>query len=229
MNIYEIDYSIRRYYVDEFYSAEVAKLKANSKILDLGGNKINKRGRFNIEHYGLNVLYANLSTAKQPDVQSDAALLPFASESFDVVICSELLEHVPEPPAILQEANRVLRKGGIVLICVPFLYQIHGDPYDFGRYTDYYWLKQLDKAGFTEIRIQKQGLFWSVVVDMLRAWLYDLQVGGKLRFRKAAIYLVARARQLAVKWDAHDYNVHHPFHSSFTTGFGICAHKYNQE
>jgi len=220
-----LDYTLRRYYVDAFHAERISSLARGSLVLDLGGNKINKRGQFNIENYELRVVYANLSTLKHPDVQSDAALLPFADGCFDVVICSELLEHVQSPPLVLSEAHRVLRKDGILFVCVPFLYQIHGDPYDFGRYTDYYWSHHLKEIGFSNMEIEKQGLFWSVLVDMLRAWLYELQIIGKLRFNKIVIPLLAWAKRRAVKLDGEASSSKNLFFSSFTTGFGIRAQK----
>ena len=220
-----LDYTLRRYFVDLFHTEQTQALPEGSRVLDLGGNKVNKRGQFNIENYGLHVIYANLSTEKHPNVQSDAALLPFADGCFDVVICSELLEHVQAPPQVLREAHRILRRGGILLICAPFLYRIHGDPYDFGRYTDYYWQTHLTETGFTDINIEKQGLFWSVLVDMIRAWWYELYKADKLRFTKIAIHLLARAKRSAVKWDALQETQSDSFFSSFTTGFGIRAQK----
>lgn len=211
--------------MDSFHAEQVPALANGSHVLDLAGNKINKRGQFNIEYFDLHVVYTNLSTAKRPDVQSDAALLPFSNESFDVVICAELLEHIQYPPAVLREAFRVLCEGGVLLICVPFLFQIHGDPYDFGRYTDYYWLNHLKSIGFKDIEIKKQGLFWSVLTDMIRAWWYELDKSGKLSFRKIAFRLIALFKRLAVQRDAQPETQAHPLFSSFTTGFGICATK----
>lgn len=45
------------------------------------------------------------------DVISDIAQLPFATETFDVVLCTEVLEHVPEPTRAVKEMVRVLRGG----------------------------------------------------------------------------------------------------------------------
>lgn len=47
------------------------------------------------------------------------AELPFAAESFDVVVCADVLEHVAEPAAALATAARLCRKGGAVVISVP--------------------------------------------------------------------------------------------------------------
>jgi 2-polyprenyl-6-hydroxyphenyl methylase / 3-demethylubiquinone-9 3-methyltransferase len=49
-------------------------------------------------------------------VQADAAKLPFADETFDVVVAGEILEHVTDFPAVVAEACRVLRTGGTLVI-----------------------------------------------------------------------------------------------------------------
>ena len=221
-------YSLRRYFVDEFHFRHVPILPPGSQVLDLGGNKIRKRGQFDIEHCNLHVIYANLSTLKHPDVQADAAYLPFKDAYFDAVICSELLEHVPNPPAVLREAYRILRKGGALLICVPFLFRIHGDPYDYGRYTDYYWYENLTRVGFADIQIEKQGLFWSVLADMLRGLTYQTAQENRPKsawVRRQIVMLVGKAKELALAWDAQPEHRESPFFSSFTTGFGIRATK----
>ncbi len=61
--------------------------------------------------------------------------LPLADASFDVVICSDVLEHLHNPNMAMSEMSRVLRPGGKVLLSVPFIYGIHEQPYDFHRYT----------------------------------------------------------------------------------------------
>jgi SAM-dependent methyltransferase len=223
-----LGYSLRRFYVDSFHFCHVPTLPVGESVLDLAGNRIDKRGCFDIERYGLPVVYANLSLAKRPDVQADGTALPFRSGKFGAVICSELLEHVPYPPDVLSEAHRVLRPGGTLLVCVPFLNRIHGDPFDFGRYTDYYWARTLEQAGFTGIRIEKQGQFWSVVVDMLR----DLAVHrtkGPVLGRPGMIRLIARVigamKRTALKWDRRAVRQADAFAASFTTGFGIIARK----
>lgn len=225
LKAHTLDYTLRRYYVDSFYSQYVQRLPANSLVLDLGGNKIQKRGQFDIEKYDLQVIYSNLSTVKHPHVQADASHISFADKSFDAVVCSELLEHVPDPRPVLSEVYRVLRPGGTLLICVPFLYQIHGDPYDFGRYTDYYWSINLKKIGFQDIHIQKQGLFGSVLAGFLLAWLNDLHQKRPPRFPRVVKSLVAQTKRLAVRWDTQADQERYPFWNSFTTGFGILARK----
>src|SRR5687768_10846049 len=63
--------------------------------------------------------------------------LPFPDEAFDTVVCSQVLEHVPEPQAALAEITRVLAPGGTLLLSAPHLTFVHGAPEDYYRYTPY--------------------------------------------------------------------------------------------
>ena len=46
---------------------------------------------------------------------ADAARLPFKNQSFDRIICSEVLEHVPDPDLVLAEIERILKPGGLFI------------------------------------------------------------------------------------------------------------------
>jgi ubiquinone/menaquinone biosynthesis C-methylase UbiE len=52
-------------------------------------------------------------------VQGDALHLPFSDATFDRVICSEVLEHIPDDVGAMRELVRVLRPGGTMAITVP--------------------------------------------------------------------------------------------------------------
>jgi SAM-dependent methyltransferase len=220
--------SLRRHYVDDFHFRHIQALPRGALVLDLGGNRVGKRGFFDVAQFGFEVVYANLSTVKQPHVQAKAEALPFADNSFAGVICSELLEHVVQPPAVLAEIFRVLAKGGLLFVCVPFLTRIHGDPHDYGRYTDYYWAKTLGETGFSQVGIEKQGLFWSVFVDMVRD-LACRATGRGMLSKPLAIRWMARilavAKRKAVMWDSVSAQKRDPWSAGFTTGFGIRATK----
>jgi SAM-dependent methyltransferase len=225
----DLGYSLRRHFVDDFHHRHVRNIASGLPVLDLGGNRINKRGLFDIDALDLEVVYANLSSAKLPHVQADAGFLPFPNASFAAVICSELLEHVPDPVKVVNEMHRVLASEGLVLICVPFLNRIHGDPEDYGRYTDHYWRRTLGRAGFKEVMIEKQGLYWSVLVDMIRDLAYSRTSRGLLGrpwLRNLVALVVGAAKTTALRWDqAADPNGHGSLVHSFTTGFGIRAIK----
>lgn len=52
-------------------------------------------------------------------VEGDVEEMPFADASFNTVLCTEVLEHVPHPEAALREVRRVLKPGGVLLGSVP--------------------------------------------------------------------------------------------------------------
>jgi SAM-dependent methyltransferase len=70
-----------------------------------------------------------------PGVRGDAARLPFRTGSFDCVILTAVLEHVPFPQRVVREVHRVLRPNGVLFVEVPFLEGYHADPSDYQRYT----------------------------------------------------------------------------------------------
>lgn len=70
-----------------------------------------------------------------PDLFGDGQCLPFREESFDTVIALDVLEHLPTPEQCIQEAARVLKKGGQLILQTPFLYPLHDMPHDFQRWT----------------------------------------------------------------------------------------------
>jgi SAM-dependent methyltransferase len=70
-----------------------------------------------------------------PGVRADAARLPFRSSSFDCVVATAVLEHVPYPQRVVHEIHRVLRPGGMLYVEVPFLEGFHADPDDYQRFT----------------------------------------------------------------------------------------------
>lgn len=57
---------------------------------------------------------------------ADAHSLPFASDSFDIIICSEVIEHVQNPSRMLAEFQAVLREGGVLIITTPNWLSLYG-------------------------------------------------------------------------------------------------------
>ena len=58
-----------------------------------------------------------------------------SSGTVDLVISSQVLEHVPDPAVYLAECHRVLEPGGSLLLSTHGLFPDHGCPYDFQRWT----------------------------------------------------------------------------------------------
>jgi SAM-dependent methyltransferase len=86
--------------------------------------------------------------------------LPVKSEAADTVVSFAVLEHLSEPQTMLNEAFRILRPGGHVVLSVPFQWHVHEAPYDFYRYTRYGLEYLFKKAGFSDVEVNAVGGFW---------------------------------------------------------------------
>jgi SAM-dependent methyltransferase len=65
----------------------------------------------------------------------DGRRIPLGDSSVDHVLCTEVLEHCPDPALVVQEVHRVLRKGGTGVFTVPWSARYHYIPHDYFRYT----------------------------------------------------------------------------------------------
>lgn len=109
------------------------------KILDLGcGYKPFKKilAGIEIEQY-LGVDFDRNRSAA--DIEAAADNLPLKNDSFDAIIASEVLEHVPRLKETATEIRRVAKNGALIYISTPFLFGEHGVPYDFQRITSYFY------------------------------------------------------------------------------------------
>ena len=86
--------------------------------------------------------------------------LPIESEVADTVMSLSVMEHLREPQVFLNEAHRILKLGGSMVLQVPFMWWVHEAPYDFYRYTRYGLQYMFEKAGFTDISIYPTTGFW---------------------------------------------------------------------
>lgn len=146
------------------------------RVLDIGGARV--RGAFRRSPAARWVV-ADIDGSRAPDVMADIQALPFGGEVFDAVKATEVFEHVPDPAQGLAECRRVLRPGGRLVLSIPFLERIHGDPGDYGRYTATMWMRLLDHAGLRVVTLTVQGGFFTHLAGLLRFLV--LRAPGGLR------------------------------------------------
>lgn len=81
------------------------------------------------------IVETDVSYGPNTTVICDAHEIPFAEESFDLIIAQAVLEHVLDPFLCVREMHRVLKDGGLIYAETPFMQQVHGGKYDFLRFT----------------------------------------------------------------------------------------------
>jgi SAM-dependent methyltransferase len=105
--------------------------------------------------------------------------MPFADASFDSVLCNAVLEHAGNAERAIRELARVVRKGGTVVVAVPFLQPYHACPGDFRRYTAD-GLAQLGRsAGLEVVEVLPVHSFAQTFGWIL--WEVAQEKGGRLR------------------------------------------------
>lgn len=92
---------------------------------------------------------------RDTDVCAIGEAIPFPSDSVDLVLCTQVLEHVEWPPTIIGEIRRILKPGGTAFISVPAVFPLHGGPYDNWRFMAG-GLKVLLRD-FTSVRVIAEG------------------------------------------------------------------------
>lgn len=126
-----------------------AERRAGVKVIDLGCGSPAHRTAVRDEAGAENYVGIDFDLANQPDLVSDVARMPFASDSLDLVRAFSMFEHTYNYKAIIAELHRTLRPGGSLFVQTPFLLQFHGYPNDYFRFTHVAWQQILHDAGFT--------------------------------------------------------------------------------
>jgi SAM-dependent methyltransferase len=147
---------------------------SRGRLLDVGcGNKpYEKLFPHVAEYIGCDIAQSDRNVV---DVLCPADKIPIASESFDVVLSTQTIEHVANYSGLLQEAYRLLKPGGTLLLSGPMYWPLHEEPFDFHRFTKYGFRTACENAGFDVQEIAPNGGKWSVlglaIIHTLPRWL----------------------------------------------------------
>jgi SAM-dependent methyltransferase len=105
----------------------------------------------------------------QIDIVSDILKIPEPDASFDAVLCTEVLEHLPDPVRALDEMARLLRPGGMFVITAPFWSLTHFAPYHYATgFNRYFYESHLERLGFDIVEMTPNGNFFECVGQELR-------------------------------------------------------------
>jgi SAM-dependent methyltransferase len=180
--------------IDRFVISTMAELESGNLVLDAGAGECRFKDKLKKD-----VRYVAVDTSwgdqtwdySNIDVAATLENLPFDSNVFDSIICTQVLEHVREPQILLNELFRTLKEGGIICITAPQGWGIHQAPHDYFRFTRYALFYLLEKARFEQITITPscgyfgylanrltvlpKVLFWQIRKKWLRLLLLPLE------------------------------------------------------
>lgn len=96
----------------------------------------------------------------QFDVVGSAAQLPFQNEIFDTILCTQVIEHLPNPVEFFLESARITTRCAKLLLTAPLVNPVHEAPYDFFRYTNYGLTELCLRGGWRVKSITPLGGAW---------------------------------------------------------------------
>jgi len=102
------------------------------------------------------------------DIVSDIINIPVEDKSFDYILCTEVLEHIPHPDEAIKEFSRILKDSGKLILTAPFCSQTHFAPFHFCTGFNSYWYEKiLGEEGFRTIELSTNGNYFDYVLQEL--------------------------------------------------------------
>lgn len=145
------------------------------KILDVGcGKKPYKRLFQNAgEYIGMDIENPGHDHSNEEiDVFYDGKVFPFPDGHFDSALTNQVFEHVFNPDEFISEIRRVLKDSGHLLMTVPFVWDEHEQPFDYGRYSSFGIKHILEKHNFEIVKQYKSGMGVQAVFQIINVYIY---------------------------------------------------------
>jgi SAM-dependent methyltransferase len=194
-----------------FRKWKIAKhVPAKGRILDIGS------GTAPVSPDLKRTVVADLSEEAMRNVICDEkavtsiTAMTFDTASFDCVLCSEVLEHIPDDLKALSEVRRVLKPGGTLVVTVPFQKRYWAEDDEFvehiRRYDPGELERKLSDSGFSRIKTYK--LSGPIELWLTRKSLHAYRQGGAtnrfplwiLRLINAALFLTLIMMETFISW-----------------------------
>lgn len=211
-------FQLHRYYLKKYIKASGHYI--TGRMLDIGAGEVDRYAKF--FNYSERIT-TDIHASSNVDVVASADNLPFDDGEFDSIVCTQVLEHVPNPWPVVSEMNRVLKSGGHVLISVPMTNELHEEPHDYWRYTSFCLNNVLNKNNFEVIYLEQQGGYHSLIAQQKMTHaiqkynLYNHFLLGKIASKLFYIY------GLWAIWADHKYNT--IYNNRHSIGYVLVAKK----
>ena len=174
------------------HSVKSVEIAPGSRILDFGAGS----SPYDFLFPGSKYLKADITPDTAPDllIGDGGQIDTEQDESFEVVLSTQVLEHVYDPQNYLREVYRLLKPEGKFLLALPCHYEDHKCPNDYQRWMQQGLERDLKNTGFKNIRIYKvtvgaRGIvfFWDRYIDSMHT--SRKKVHGLMHFALRNLYL----------------------------------------
>ena len=137
-----------RQYLDAFARRAATAMRDGALVLDAGAGASPYRQHFSHCRYETADFCLSNREYAPVDFVCDLRHVPVEDERYDMVLMTQVLEHLPEPLIVLKEVCRILKPGGALWCSAPLFFEEHEAPYDFFRYTQFGLRHLFEAAAF---------------------------------------------------------------------------------
>jgi len=189
---------------DQWIALKAAGLKQGARVLDTGAGQCPYRELFRHCDYQTQDFSRYEGTKSGPmadqwrygaiDYVCDITSIPVPDGSFDAILCTEVLEHVPRPIDVLRELGRILAPGGRLFLTAPLGSGLHQEPYHYyGGFTPHFYRKFLGELGMEIIELKASG-------GLMKHVGQEVHRAGRLIEERAPVRLSLTARWILKHW-----------------------------
>jgi SAM-dependent methyltransferase len=158
-----------------FVMRAAKEVPAGARMADVGAGDAPFRELF------AHTQYATLDWGQSPhegaravDIVASADAIPVRDGAFDAALLTQVLEHVPDPRAVLGELHRILAPGGRLYVTVPLVWELHELPHDYYRYTSAGLSELMESAGFDEVTVEARNDTFTTLAQLMRNARYAI-------------------------------------------------------
>ena len=159
-------YLVRR--LQTHYIMEQTRGQSYPVVIDVGAGTSPYRKMINHERYIVVDIEDRGGADGVERVTGDLTKrIPLENELADLILCTEVLEHVPEYTVAISELYRMLKPDGVLLVTVPFVWVLHEAPNDFFRFTHFGIQRLLIDGGFTKVVVTNSNNYCYTLLQLV--------------------------------------------------------------
>lgn len=148
--------------IRHFLAEQIAKIDDGARVLDASAGTRPFASMFGRQHYQSCDVPGGFYKGKH-DFECYLEAIPKPDASYDAIVLTQVLEHVPNPEKVLKELARVMRPGGKLLLSVPLNGPLHGEPWHFFHFTHFGLAQLAINTGWRVASCEKiGGAFWLI-------------------------------------------------------------------
>jgi SAM-dependent methyltransferase len=147
-------------------------VKGPGVALDLGSGT--SPYRTSVESLGFELRTLDVTSDTDPDYVGTAESTGLEAAAFDLVICTQVLEHVADPWAAALEIRRILRPGGRAILTMPHVWFFHPHPHDYWRFTQEGMVRLVEASGMQAEILLAQGGSVLALCQIVNFLLYGI-------------------------------------------------------